>query len=484
MENSFNNRDFEQFVKQNADQYRMFPSEKVWKNINNTLHTRRRWYGIGLASLIITTVTVTWVMLGSSGKKQQATATTLQTPVITAKNTITTPKNPEVIIAINSSITNKPVFFASPDNQQDHSSLAEVTVVPLTENRNDISEPTQSTQELVAALPLKIDRSLSSEPQAKLPAVSNSGKEIATLSPVITSGTSSTNEFAAGSSNINGNKNSVSEINENIQTEKIKEGYPLSIESVVNAYKNTRKAKRLLWQIYAAPVISYRRLDENKAFLNSVRSGSLTFSNAVYSDINNVVTHKPDMGLQLGFNAAYPVSKKLRLITGLQFNVSKYDIRAYSYHTEVATIALNSNSVNTSWVSTYSNYRNFGGNSPDWLRNLYISASMPVGAELQLTANKKKYVGISGNLQPTYILADKSYLISTDYQHYSEVPSLTRKWNLSSGFEIFAGNSTGKVNWRIGPQVRYQMLSSYKGKYPIKEHLFDFGLKLGLMLNK
>ena len=48
MESNFNNRDFEQFVKQNADQYRMFPSEKVWKGIHNTLHTRRRWYGIGL----------------------------------------------------------------------------------------------------------------------------------------------------------------------------------------------------------------------------------------------------------------------------------------------------------------------------------------------------------------------------------------------------------------------------------------------------
>ena len=35
MENKFNNRDFEQFVKQNADEYRMFPSEKVWSGVNN-----------------------------------------------------------------------------------------------------------------------------------------------------------------------------------------------------------------------------------------------------------------------------------------------------------------------------------------------------------------------------------------------------------------------------------------------------------------
>ena len=71
MESNFNNKDFEQFVKQNADQYRMFPSEKVWNGIHNTLHARRRWYSIGLTLLVLSTVAVTWVMLLSpAGKKQ------------------------------------------------------------------------------------------------------------------------------------------------------------------------------------------------------------------------------------------------------------------------------------------------------------------------------------------------------------------------------------------------------------------------------
>ena len=64
------------------------------------------------------------------------------------------------------------------------------------------------------------------------------------------------------------------------------------------------------------------------------------------------------------------------------------------------------------------------------------------------------------------------------------MPSLTRKWNISTSFEIYAGVSTGKINWRIGPQVRYQLKSSYVAKYPFNEHLFDFGLKMGIMLKK
>src|SRR5687767_6211220 len=78
MESNYRNKDFEQYVKQNADQYRMFPSEKIWKNIHGTLHTRRKWYGAGLALLLLSTVTaVTWVMVSypvSENKKITATA--------------------------------------------------------------------------------------------------------------------------------------------------------------------------------------------------------------------------------------------------------------------------------------------------------------------------------------------------------------------------------------------------------------------------
>jgi hypothetical protein len=184
----------------------------------------------------------------------------------------------------------------------------------------------------------------------------------------------------------------------------------------------------------------------------------------------------------MGFAAGYPLTKNLKIKAGMQFNVSKYDIRAYTYNSEVATIALNTGSGANS-VSTFTNYRNFSGDNASWLRNLYISASLPVGFELKLNKGKNDF-GIAGNVQPTYMLSNRVYLLSTDYKNYVEVPSLTRKWNFSGGFEIFAGVNTGKINWRVGPQVRYQMLSSFDDTYPVKERLFDFGIKVGVMLRK
>src|SRR5688500_7547664 len=62
MESNFN-KDFEQYVKQNADQYRMFPSDKVWRGVNSALHTRRKWYGFWLGFILLMTGgAVTWVM--------------------------------------------------------------------------------------------------------------------------------------------------------------------------------------------------------------------------------------------------------------------------------------------------------------------------------------------------------------------------------------------------------------------------------------
>jgi hypothetical protein len=63
------------------------------------------------------------------------------------------------------------------------------------------------------------------------------------------------------------------------------------------------------------------------------------------------------------------------------------------------------------------------------------------------------------------------------------VPWLIRHWNANTAFSTFVAYSTGKVKWQVGPQVRYQLFSSFVKKYPVKENLFDFGLKVGLSLN-
>ncbi|NOT51371.1 MAG: outer membrane beta-barrel protein [Chitinophagaceae bacterium] len=477
MENRFSNRDFEQFVKQNADQYRMYPSEQVWKNVHYTLHTRRKWYGFGLALLLLTTGAVTWLMIGT-GKKEQIAANKFQIPSQQPTIVSKQKQEPKIYVASRGS-SGKESSTPLISNAENLSNNIIITDALMEEDNNNDYQ--------IAAVVSPVNETpvtaLSQAPDLATKAPVVTVKRNAHDKPVLASKPSQTNISPLGFTENKVAPNSTVAENPIIKEDK-RDIYPLTIESVVNSYQHRRSKKRLSWEVYFSPTISYRKLMENKAFINSAlaNNNALNYYTAI-SDINSLVTHKPDIGLQMGFAAGYPLTKNLKIKAGMQFNVSKYDIRAYTYNSEVATIALNTGGGANS-VSTIANYRNFSGDNASWLRNLYISASLPVGLELKLNRGGKTDLGIAANVQPTYMLSNRVYLLSTDYKNYVEVPSLTRKWNFSGGLEIFAGLSTGKIQWKVGPHVRYQMLSSFDDKYPVKEHLFDFGLKVGVMLRK
>lgn len=489
MENRFNNRDFEQFVKQNADQYRMFPSEKVWDNIHNSLHVRKRWYGIGVILLFITIATFTLVMVSHPDKNMPlAQALPKATPhhSTNTKNIQTD----DVFIAPSRSSVNRPsdvvsagknhpsLFNTTPGTpvetavQEDMTGDTGADMIYATSASLPSLPPAETqTDNLSTALSARIQHSK----QIVAAAIPAKATPINAGTPQLTAAVQHTEEVAAEKKN----------------EEAAKEKPLVPFAGLLHdenrpsrdIVKLNRKNKKLSLQAYITPLISYRDLKENKAFIRAVQTGNITpMSYTPAQDVNNIVTHKPDMGIQLGLAGTYPITKSVSLVGGIQLTVSKYDIKAYTHPSEVTTIALSSAAGGTNTVSTFTNYRNIGGYKADWLRNLYVSAAIPVGLEVKVAQYRKGTVGVTGTVQPTYVIDNRSYLLSTDFKNYAEIPSLIRKVNLNAGFEVFVSNNTGKVKWRLGPQVRYQTMSSFKKKYPVEEHLFDFGLKLGILL--
>lgn len=484
MDDKFYNRDFEQFVKNNADQYRMFPSEKVWKNIHHNLHTRRKWYGIGIGLLLLSIGAVTGVMVSNPSARHLATNTNSIKPINVNIVAAANQPIPFKVQNENNVIVQAPKEkFSTPETFQNNLFSSEANSTELTED--EIAN--QFTNSILPALITIISNTgnainlnmqvpdvamniplISKKPVFSTPVVS----PVLIDEPVPT--TKPDDIVLAKKMDVK-------------QTEttdaKDQNSYPLTIESVVNSYKYRKSRKKLSWEIFVTPTVTYRRLSENKDFINSAQAVSNNLSYTAFTDINSLVKHKPDIGLQFGLTTTYPLFKNLNIVGGFQFNVSKYDIRAFYSNSEIATIALNSGSGANS-VSTTTNYRNFSsGNEVNWLRNFYFSASVPLGLDLKLAKKGKTIVGIIGTVQPTFILSDQAYLITTDYKNYAEMPSLIRKFNVNTGLEIYTTFTTGKTKWKIGPQARYQTLSSFKAPYPVKEHLFDFGIKLGVTLH-
>src|ERR1700744_421409 len=52
-ESNFYSDDFEQLIREKTEQYKMYPSENVWKGVHNSLHTKRKWF-IGSMALLVT----------------------------------------------------------------------------------------------------------------------------------------------------------------------------------------------------------------------------------------------------------------------------------------------------------------------------------------------------------------------------------------------------------------------------------------------
>ncbi len=440
MERNFNN-EFERFLKENADQYRLYPSSRVWNGIYTTLHTRRKWFGLGIALLLITGILVTLLITNSSKET-----------VITANKPVVHKQIPVSDLQVSSA--DKRISSIKPKNNS-------VNTFAL---RNQIAIPQnnfykESINDLVN---LKENNYHKENENSFDPSALNITDELTDQDIINDLHPQKTFEYPKKLTTSN--------------------SFDWTIESVLNSFTPLAKRnKRLSLQFNFTPTISYRKLSENKSFLRLAANAPTTYP-PLY-DINSKVTHKPDMGLEFGLTTKYALTSNFKVKAGLQFNINRYDIKAFNTSFEVARIALRGNTGVDSFYAV-STHRNFSGYKSDWLQNFYFEVSMPVGVEVNLIGDEKVQFGIAGTIQPTYILGDRAYLLSTDYKNYAEVPWLTRHWNINTGLETFVSYSTGKMKWQVGPQVRYQLLSSFIDKYPVKENLFDFGFKIGISSNK
>ena len=433
MERNFTNENFENFLRQNADGLRMRPSEKVWKQISKKLSRRNRVAGFTIGSILLAIFTLGYFsiepgkVLAPAKSSGTGTGHGVQSINSNSKEEQNTRSETPVV-----SMTASPLAGIFNSVLTGENSVYDDQAYNLLENRNN-----ETPSELALFQPTITDDNLG-------------------YTPLEVSGTEQT------------------------ETSRTTVHYPLTKESVFNLKPKT--SKKLSMQFYFTPTVSYRKLSENKTFLRSpiVNSQNLPSS---YTDVNKVVTHKPDMGFEMGMAFKYPLTSKMKLRAGLQFSINRYDIQAYTSNTTLATLMLNTSNNGIDSVNAITQYSNVGGQKTDWLENLSFQFSAPIGIEFQVAGNDKVNFGIATTVQPTYVTGGKSYMITTDYKSYAEVPDLVRRWNVNTSLETFVGYSTGRLNWQVGPQLRYQLLSSFDSKYPVKENLFSYGLKIGISVN-
>jgi hypothetical protein len=453
MEKDFRDIGFEGFLREQTDRHKVSPSEQTWLAIHQRMHPNRRWPNLVAAVALFGLGVLTGVLLDEDRpstvpqeKKSAAPASALEVPAKDGKASAGS-------TAQKAAFSKPTVLLAAITARQAEAPLQR-SVDPIDPAVKPSSYASKADQEIGG------DRGTA---ESTLPEPKAESLVLPPRQPAI---------GALGLASIPSDRN-----HSPGTTIANREGRKTSDKEASGPVRR----RRSVLQVYFSPSISYRRLVGQATQSNFVYTGLPYSANLGFpTDVNKAVTHKPSLGMEIGAALSYPITSNLRFKAGLQFNLNNYDIEAYNYTPEMAPLTAAGSPGYNRPINTVSYYRNFFGFSRTWLRNSHFMVSTPVGLELNLPAGRRMSLNVASTIQPTYTLRNNSYLISTNLKNYAQEPSLYRDWNVHAGAEAYLSVSKGSYRWIAGPQIRYQLLSSYKDNYPISEHLIDYGMKFGI----
>jgi len=451
----FENGDFERTLKEHADRFFLIPSERVWRSIYNDLHPGSKWPSLAVGLFMF--LTLFWV--GNTNREYPNKRTALP-----GKN-----------------------IQMGTENKGDAS-----FVVPIEKNVMDIrssrlSEGPQSSQNKEVS---QLQRTSHSE------AGNNFRSKVVSLTNHLgnraeQAGTPMTNTekitLVELKSGFTGDGNTISpNSEENSSSQQTIEADGSRGEDVNNTVGYTDNGpvksairfksglrKKLKWEYFFTPMISSVQFDGTN--LNKSNSS------VVYTPVSkHDMSIAKKIGFVVGFNTYYPLSKRFSLITGAHVVYTGYNIFSEVMQpntTSLTFVDREGRMFSKNYISYYGNDKN---KSDANIINYNWQLALPVGLEWDALPLKKVTISVVSTLEPFLVLGSNAYLLSGDASRYVTDPDLIRKFNMSGNFGgriSFSGNA---VNWKIGPEFRYQILSTYNNIYPIKEHFMSYGVHVGV----
>jgi len=496
MGNDMYQDELEQFLQDEVKDHRMYPSDKIWRNINAEVNGHQRWPALSFISLfIITALTISTLLninpsqklLRASSLKQLDPNKLPQKDLTNRLNDFNATAPSDLTANTIANLKRKSPPLEPEKNGREKTPVIAMNVInraePILVLKSLDKQPTKSAflDELTIVIPLTSisSRNLSSK---KLNFLAEMNEQ-----PIMSVGSIKEN-------------NTEHQLNE-LQANRLESSSEVSAISVGKAEKElattdvflkdfayvspTRiekgKNSKFGFGFFITPSTSYRKLTDDKAkdILGAAPVSAPVGLNYT-TNINSIVRHKPAVGIELGFAVLYNMTNRLKFKTGIQFNTRQYYIETFQASTDITTISLvNNRGVEN--ISVFSPYNNNNGYKSTQLDNKMYQVSIPIGFQYDLIQGRKLGITAEASIQPTFTLNKSLYLLSTDYKHYADGNSLMRKWNINSAVGINITYKTGAYQWYLGPQARFQHLPTYSNKYPITEYLMDYGIRLGFI---
>lgn len=502
MEENFYLDDFEQSLQQQANHFKMTPSKRVWQSIYNDRHPGKRWPSIMMSVILVSTIFIIG-FFNTSTKQQSPASVNNNTPAEQSKNNITsqlisqnksllpegnpvvasgTSASPASVIAQNTP-GRKANGLKSTTHQQEVTQLnnSEIAnILPSVAPVNQFTSPHfgQETEPVSQIKNITTPESLSQEAAQITTDITAHNKIFKSDDPVhINNAIVDADLVSYQTRAINSLKN-VPVSYSGIFPSKVDRFKGLTITENAE-YKNVRRRlSRISFTYYAAPFVS------NVVFTGQHMTATNQGPGLTLPQLNqkSATVHKSAaLGFEAGAQMNYALNKKLSITAGVQATRSGYNIISNIVHPTLSTLLLQDPESGDVYARNFvTHYGDGNGASPVMLHNYNYQVSVPIGISFNLFSTDKIRFNLAGSLAPSYVLDADAYVLSSDGRNYISVPDLLRKWNLSSNIAPFVSFRSHKFTWNLGPNVRYQWLSSFQNSYTLKQHLIDYGIRLGI----
>jgi Outer membrane protein beta-barrel domain len=460
--------EFEAFLKQQADSFKMKPNERVWHGIYNNLHPSRKVPSLAVASLFV----FAFLLFSISSNKRvyiAASKNAIQTidkntnSEITAsetkENTVDIANNINKIEATNArlmqshnvsqaSISQKPQYKAAP-----HAAFKQT--LATIDNANGITENELSSND-------DVKQNLSKTKQ-------DNPSDIAI---------SNVDEAGIAALTSNGVEHSIANVTANETIEKvINDGF-----FVMNASAKSLNSITLAENT----ALDDKKFRENDILLNKPKqsiiekflaNGSITYhlaANKSFRQVNskvindNVLIDKAALGLEFGATANYPVTENTSVTVGAQFNYNNY----------ISQLSKNWENLNGITSYTLFNYKA----DKQRFNNSSAEISLPFGVNYAIFNGNNTKIIANVQAQPSILLGGSAHVFDETNKQVRQQNDVLRKFNLHTAASLLVQVKTAKnVAVQFGPQVRYQLFSNHKNSFNYRESLQSFGLKLGVV---
>ena len=508
MERRFDMSDFEQSLKDHADQFKMTPSKRVWNGIYNNLHPGSKWPSITVAVVFI----IGLVTIGS-----------LNNSTIKSDRSVNTKTNPTTNSPKSEIETRDGQASAPQTNNRIYSEIIDLQKNNNRGRKDIIEGQTNNSSGKIASSSLSI---VVSNLKGKSNSESNVQSNLTSNSFSLTGNEvmlADINASVANTVTVNEQKTEVALIQKPVilrpdlqatfrqqQEELSKDLFiPVTykifsipwygsladrilfvdrIEPVLNHQIDIlsetltipkihkKKNNKIEWTFYVNPIISTVSFNKKTIQPSANTSPIVVLANQPSFKI----IHNPRFGIETGAEMSLQIAKKLQFITGLNLSYSGFNNVSNLVHPTFATLNLNDNNGETYAKNYITHYGN--GQSQDHINlvNYSIEASIPLGIQYNIWARQKIRIDLSSLLEPSVVIRDDAYLISSDGRYYVNDPMLVRRTNVDGHLGSYITFIGKKIKWHLGPDFRYQLLSTYTNIYPTKEHLIDYGIRIGI----